>query len=155
LSLVHDLHFALIGLVLALFMVGWGYRRVAAFVLAPAALLLSGPVHLFREQIRTPQEGYSFVSFLSFSFRPHSALGALLLLGFAGAVVARLGERDDLPLAATGPALIGSAAGLAVTEETSLGIVGLGLGLVWLFAPRVIHPRRLVGVVVILALAVA
>jgi hypothetical protein len=148
LSLLHDVHFTLAALALGLFMTGWGYRTVAELALGPALLLLTGPVHLFRGHVRTPQEGYSFVSYLSFSFQPHAALGGLLILGFVGAVVVRLGERDDLPFRATAPALCACAAGLAITDETSLGMLGLTLGLTWLSAPRVLHARRWAGVLV-------
>jgi hypothetical protein len=155
LSLVHDIHFALTGLVLALFMIAWGYRALWQPALATAALLLAGPVHVFRENVRTPQEGYNFISFLSFSFRPHTALGALLMLGFVGAILVRLDRSDDLPLKRTAPLLVACAAGLSITEETSLGLLGLTLGLTWLYAPRVIHERRVWGLVVLVALLAA
>jgi hypothetical protein len=155
LSLAHDLHFGLTGLLLALFMISWGYRARWEHALGTAALLLAGPVHLFRENVRTPQEGYNFLSFLSFSFRPHTALGALLMLGFVGAIVSRLDHRDDLPLEKTAPLLVACAAGLSITEETSLGVLGLTLGLTWLCAPRVIHERRTWGLAVFLALLAA
>jgi len=155
LSLLHDLHFALTALVLGCFLVHWGYRRAAAFVLGTGALLLTGPTHLFREGIRTPQEGHSYISFLSFSFRPATGLSALLILGFAGAIVARIGGRDDLPLRKTAPPLCACAAALAITDETSLGLLGLTLGLTWLYAPRIIHERRAVGLLVFLALLAA
>jgi hypothetical protein len=155
LSLLHDILFSLTGLTLALFMVAWGYRRLGVFALGAAALLLTGPVHVFREGIRTPQEGLSIVSFLSFSFQPHKGLSALLTLGFVGALAARLGGRDDLPWRKTAPALVACAAAMAITDETSLGLLGLTVGLVWICAPRVLHERRVVGVLVLLALAAA
>jgi hypothetical protein len=155
LSLQHDIDFALTALVLALFMLSWGYRALWQFVLGALALLLTGPAHLFRENLHTPQEGHSFVSYLSFSFRPHAVLAGLLLLGLVGSVVARLGARDDLSFSRTAPALVACTAGLAITEETSLGMLGVTLGLTWLYAPRVIHPRRALGVLVFVALAVA
>ncbi len=155
LSLLHEIHFALTALVLGCFLLQWGYRRAGAFVLGTAALLLTGPTHLFREGIRTPQEGHSVVSFLSFSFRPATGLAALLILGFAGAIVTRIGGRDDLPLHKTALPMCACAAALAITDETSLGLLGLTLGLTWLYAPRVVHERRAVGVLVFLALLAA
>lgn len=155
LTLAHDVWFALSGLTLGYFMAWWGYRRVPVFALGTAAMLLVGPFHIFREGVRTPQEGYSLNSWLSFSYRPHLSLSGLLMLGFFGAVVARVGSRDDLGWRKTAPALCAITAAMAITDETSLGILGLALGLVWLFAPRVIHQSRKVGVLVFLALAAA
>jgi hypothetical protein len=47
------------------------------------------------------------------------------------------------------------AAALAITDEASIGMLGLMLGLTWLYAPWVIHPRRVVGLLVFAALAAA
>jgi hypothetical protein len=154
-SLAHDLHFALIGVVLGLLMTGWGCRAAWQHLLGIAAFLLQGPCHLFRQDIRTPQEGYAFVSYISLSFRPHAALGGLLVLGFAACLLGRLASRDDLPLRRTAPSLVAIAAAMAITDETSLGVLGLALGLTWLVAPRIVHERRLYGVLVFVALAAA
>jgi hypothetical protein len=155
LSLLHDVHFALIGLTLGCFLAWWGYRRVGEFALASASLVLTGPVHIFREGVRTPQEGHSFVSYLSFSFRPHDSLAGLLMLGFVGAIIARLGTRRDIDWRATAPALCLCTAALSITDETSIGMLGLTLGVTWLYAPRVIGESRKVGVVVLVVLVAA
>ncbi len=53
------------------------------------------------------------------------------------------------------PALLGATAGLAITDETTLGLLGLSLGLTWIVWPEVVHPRRLPGLLVFVGLAVA
>lgn len=157
LSVAHDIYFALIGVVLGLFLVEWGYRSFSSFVWGPLAVLLTGPVTLFRngDLDWAVTTGYNLNCFWSVSFRPHTSLAALLMLGFVGAILVRLGRGGDLPLRQTAPALIGCTAGLAISDESSLGILGLTLGLCWLFTPSVVHRSRAVGVLVFACLAAA
>lgn len=154
LSLAHDVYFGLTGLTLALFLAWWGYRRIGAYALASLVLLTNGPMTFLREGDRSSHEGYSVIAFLSLSFRPHVGLAALLLLGVLGAIIVRLREREDLDWRRTAPAICVLAAALAITDETSLGVIGLSLGLTWLFAPEIVHPRRLVGIGMFAALLV-
>lgn len=155
LSLAHDIHFGLIGFMLGLLLSWAGYRRFVAFALCPLAILTAGPMTIFRGGVRTAQQGYSIINVFSLSFRPHMALGDLLMIAFVMTAVVRLAsDREPPPLKTIVP-LISCAAVLALTDETSLGVNALALGIVWLVCPRVVHPRRWKGVLVFLALAAA
>lgn len=155
LSLAHDIQFALIGVTLGLFLIEWGYRRCWTFVLAALALLLTGPVTLLREGDFAPQNGYSIVNYLSLSCRPHTSLAGLFMLGFAGVVTVRLGGLETVSFRETTAPLVASAAGLSISDETSLGMLALALGVCWLFVPRCLHPKRSGGILVFAALAAA
>lgn len=157
LSLAHDIHFALTGIVLALLMSWWGYRRLGAFALAQGAVLLAGPLTMFREGIRSAQHGYSLINYLSLSFRPHISLSGLLALGFLTCVFVRLRTPTPtpVPVSTTAIPLVACAAGLALTDEASLGLLGLSLGAVWLVHPDVVHPDRKRGALIFAALLAA
>lgn len=154
LSLAHDVHFGLCGLVIGLLLVWWRHRLFLAYALGPAAVLLSGPFTIFREGIRKAQHGYSLINYLSLSFRPHIALSGLLMLGFIVAVVARV-RNNDLEVKRTAPALVVITAALAITDEASTGLLGLSLGLAWLIWPGMVHPKRKAGALIFVALAAA
>jgi hypothetical protein len=157
LSIAHDVLFALIGAAIVLLLQGLAGRRGGLWGLAVTlAALLSGPLTLGRDPKHPYVDGYSVINYLSMSFRPHDALAGLFYVGFLGAVLARVWRRPEGPqMADTAPALLAAAAGLAISDETSLGILGLSLGLVWLLWPEVVHPRRGVGALLFLGLAVA
>lgn len=154
LSLVHDALFGLTGLFLGLWFVDLGARRASTTALGAALVLGTGPLTLLRGGATRPSAGYGWFAFETLSFRPHVVLAGLLLLGFFGAALARL--RDPrAPVAATAPHLVATAALLAITDEASLGLAGLALGLTWLAWPETVHPKRLPGVGVFAALAAA
>ncbi len=153
LSLAHDVLFGLIGVTLALLVVGARRLRVALPVLATLAALLAGPYAPWRGPSAPRGDGYSILNYFTMSFRPHDALAGLFLVGIAGALAARL--HAGRKIGDSVPALLGSAAGLAISDETSLGILGLSLGVTWIFFPRILHPRRAVGAVILVGLLMA
>jgi hypothetical protein len=154
LSLAHDALFGMTGLFLGLFFLWLGARRATPVALAVAAVLLTGPLTLFRGGATRPSAGFSWFNYLSLSFRPHVVLAGLLLLGFFGAVLVRLRERDAAPQS-TVPTLVCTTALLALSDEASLGLAGLSVGLLWLVRPDAIHPSRARGFGVLVALALA
>ncbi|MFT3765856.1 MAG: hypothetical protein QM820_10100 [Minicystis sp.] len=157
LSISHDILFLLIGASVVLFFHGLAGRRGALLGLAITfAALLAGPFTMGRDPKAFAIDGYSILNYLSMSFRPHDALAGLFYVGIVGAVLARVWRRPESPpLADTAPALIISVAGLAISDEASLGLLGLSIGITWLAYPDVVHPRRGPGVLVFVALLVA
>ncbi len=154
LSLAHDAIFGLTGLFLGLWFVDLGARRAGVASLGAASVLLTGPLTLFRGGTVRPSAGYSWFAFQTLSFRPHVVLAGLLLCGFFGAVLARL--RDErAPIASTAPALVLTTALLAITDEASIGLAGLSLGVVWLARPDAVHPSRARGIGILAALGLA
>ena len=153
LSLSHDLLFALLGATVALLLLDAGLRHVTPVVLGVLALLLAAPLTLFRTD--WVSAGYSFVNFYRVSFRPHASLGALLVVGFFAAVAVRVREGPGtVPWHRTAPALLACTGLLAVTDEASLGVLGLGLGAAWLVDREVLAHRRWQGVLWLAALVV-
>ncbi len=159
LSVAHDILFGLIGVTYGLLLAGLrvDLRRGSLAVLATLVALLAGPYTFYRNPAQPHSDGYSVLGFFTMSFRPHDALAGLFYLGIVGALAARVWDDDDagVPLRDTVPALLGSAAGLGISDEASLGLIGLSLGLTWLWYPRVLHPRRAGGVVILAGLLVA
>lgn len=156
LSLAHDIVFGLLGVVIAWLLRAWGVRSITAAVAGAMAVLLSGPPALLLGGTNRPVGGYSYLSFLVTSFRPHVSLGALLAVGVSGAALARLRSPGaPLPLRSTAPVLLGCTALLALTDETSIGLLGLSLGVTWLVYPDIVHPKRATGIFVFVGLALA
>ena len=159
LSVAHDVLFALLGASMVLLFQGLAGRRGALVGLAvTVAAILAGPLTLGRDPAHPFIDGYSVINYLSMSFRPHDALAGLYCVGFLGSVLARVWARpgpQGPPVADTAPALLGAAAGLAISDEATLGILGLSLGLTWLAWPEVVHPRRAAGVLVFVGLLAA
>ncbi len=156
LSLAHDFLFAATAVSAALLFRDFGLRRGAPSVAASIGLLLLGPLVFLRGGIGVPYVGYSYHAYLTLSFRPHIALAGLLFVGIAGSIAARLlARRRGIPVSETLPALLGCVALLAITDEASVGLLGLALGVSWLVLPDVVAPTRLRGVVIFLSLAVA
>jgi hypothetical protein len=158
LSLAHDAMFGLLGATVALLVRGLGVRSAWVPPVAALALVLEGPVTFLRAEKKL-FNGYSFTNWLTLSYRPHVSLAALLYVGVIGAAFVRLRDRDGrapaVPVARTAPVLLACAATLAITDEASLGLLGLALGLTWLVAPEVLHEKRLVGVGLLAGLAAA
>jgi hypothetical protein len=168
LSIAHDVLFGLTAATLALL---FSARRAQAtrardtlialgsavgFLLAgPSTLLRGEPGKIFGEA------GYAWVSFLRLSFRPNIAYAGLLAAGLLGAVVARLGAARSsaatapIPASRTWPVLVACTAALSVADEPAIGTLGFALGVAWLVAPEVLHPRRAGGLVILLAMAAA
>jgi hypothetical protein len=60
--------------------------------------------------------------------------------------------REPAPTTKTIPVLFATAAALSMTDEASIAVMGLVLGAMWLFQPRLIHPSRVRGFFVLVAL---
>jgi hypothetical protein len=155
LSLAHDITFGLTGATVTLLLRHFGVRGVVPASAAALGVLLTGPLALLRGGMTRPAAGYSVLNFLTLSFRPHVSLAGLLFVGFVGAVLVRLGDGEAPPARRTAPFLLATTALLAITDEASIGLLGLALGVTWLFAPGAIHPRRAGGAAVLAGLAVA
>ena len=157
LSLLHDYLFFWLGVSVALTLYSAGLNRtwVAAVVLL--TMLLSGPVTIFHGGASRPWS-YSLVNYICLSFRSHVPLAILLMVPFVTLPAVRLRDLDrpvslyDLlaPLAAC-------TAIFMITDEFSLGALGLSLGVVWLWKPRVFGRDRKQGLILFggLALSIA
>jgi hypothetical protein len=153
-SRVHDLLFGLFGLSMAGLLPGLGIARLVPRLGVVAAGLLAGPATVLYQSPDKVPYGRSITSLYSLSFRPHVPLAYLLIVGFAGALLLPLLRRGDVPARATRPALFACTGLLVLTDETSLGLVGLMLGAVWLAAPHVLAESRKRGIAVAAALLV-
>ena len=157
LSLAHDLLFGLTAASIALLFLREGGRwKTALVVAASLGFLLAGPITFIFGGHGV--DGYSYIDFLRISYRPHTSLAALLLVGFLGAVWARLrdgrGHGGPDPRK-TWPVLLACTAALTLADEATVGLLGLSLGVAWLVDPRVVHPRRLAGAAVFVGLLAA
>lgn len=156
LSLAHDVLFGLTGATAALLLRGFGARRAALILVALLGILMSGPHTMLLGGASRPEGGYSYLSFLVMSFRPHVSVAALMLLGFVGSILVRLrAAHRPIPVLKTAPALLATTALLAISDEASIGICGLALGLTWLIEPDVVAPKRLHGVALFIGLLLA
>jgi type III secretory pathway component EscS len=158
LSLAHDVTFGLTGASAALLLLGLGYRRVVPVTGIVLSMLLSGPLAVLRDEKSRVESGYNFINYLKLSYRPHVCLAGLFIVGFAGAVMVRLrsARRDEAPaVLATALPLLGVTAALVLTDEASVGVLGLALGVAWLFVKESVHPQRLGGLAVFAGLCAA
>jgi hypothetical protein len=117
-------------------------------------VLLNGPLTLGRDPGNPHVDGYSVLNFLTMSFRPHDAVAGLFYVGFLGALLLRV-ARPRAPLAETAVPLLLSTAGLAISDEATIAMLGLSLGVAWLALPEVVHPQRAKGLLTFLLLLVA
>lgn len=153
LSWAHDVAFGLTGASAALLFRSLGFRSVAGACLAALGVLLSGPITILRPD--RPEGGYNFIDLLKLSYRPHVCLATLLFVGFVGALVVRASpRREPIPLRKTAPILLVCTSILAITDETSLGLVGLGLGAAWIVDGEVLAPNRKLGAAVLAGMLV-
>jgi hypothetical protein len=152
LSLAHDINFALTGICLGLLLRYAGVRTAIAAMAATAAFVLAGPVTILREGSEVRDIGHSTLNYLTLSFRPHVSLAGLLLLGFVGSALLRL--REPIAPKRTIPILLLTGVALSITDEASVGLVALALGVTWFFQPDLVHPKRGVGFLVLSLLAV-
>lgn len=159
LSLAHDIAFALTGAAIALFVLWMRHRHAFSVLFVTLGTLLAGPLTLFRGDRGRPGGGYNFINYLKLSYRPHVCLAGLLLVGVLGALLVNLRESrstdKEPPFRRTIPAILACTALLAVTDEASIGVLGLAMGLTWLAAPQLVHPKRLPGMLIFAGLATA
>jgi len=150
----HDLMFAAVSATVTLLSMGLGLRRRWSAALGGVAVLLQGPIPL-RGRLGHAFLGYTYHTFVNLSYRPHVPLAALLLVGALGTVAVRAAWPDRVPARATAPVLLAVVSLLAVTDEASTALVGLGLGVAWIVDPRLLAKRRLAGLALLVALGAA
>src|SRR5207245_11621012 len=123
-------------------MSSFGFRGPLPIVFGSIAMLLTGP-SVLHGRMGEPYLGYSYYASLIWGFRPHQHLASLLIVGFVGTVVVRCAMGfGKVPNRKTVPVLVAVAALLAVTDESSLGVLGLSLGLAWLVVRRIVADCR-------------
>jgi hypothetical protein len=159
LSLAHDILFSLTGATLGLLFLAWGSRGAGTATLATLGWLLAGPPALLRDDGKQ-FAGYNFVNYLTLSFRPHVVLAGLLSIGFLSAFLLRVKEASSVEDArskwhVTVVPLLLTTAAMAVTDEASCALLGLGLGVAWLVWPRSLGLDRWRGLGLLLGLAAA
>lgn len=147
-SRAHDMLFGVFGLLIAGVLPAARFPRPLQALGGALACLLSGPVTLLIEGDARPAAGRSIIHLVSLSFRPHAALAFVLIVGFAFALLLPLW--GEVAARRTRVCLFACAALLVLTDETSLALLGIFLGTVWLLAPQVLAPSRKRGVVVAL-----
>jgi hypothetical protein len=156
LSLAHDITYLLLGLTLALLFLQIGRREIVTAALSAAAMLLMGPVTFLLTDGLLSRSGHSLVNLLSLSFRPHVSLAQLLMVGFVATILVRLDATSRGAPAAparTAAPLLACTALLTMSDEASLALLGVALGVAWLFEPNVLHPRRVFGLGLLVGLA--
>jgi len=156
LSLAHDLMFVLLAVAVAFTLAAVGIRRVAVQFSVLAAIVFAGPM-IFAQ---TPREagggGYAFVgSLISLSFRPHVSLAYVLIVGFSAALLAGVHRSTVDVRNRVYPTLLATSAALVLTDETTLVLLGLWIGVVWLFDPQSLADTRLRGALRLVALLAA
>ena len=152
LALAHDLFLGLTAAWLALLARGAGARRLWACALGGATLVWHGP---WPRQFHPDYDGYAYHLFAQLSYRPHVPLALFAMTGFVGALTVRAAPGLRVPPLRTLSALVASVSILSISDETSVGILGLSLGITWLFAPRILGFRRRGGLLALLALGAA
>jgi hypothetical protein len=140
--------FALTGAFFGLVLPSFRRRGLSAVLMTVAATLLSGPATMFRSGSGRPDSGQSITNLLTLSFRPHVSLSYLLMLGFVAAVLLPVVTEDIAPRS-TRPALLATTGLLVLTDETSLGLLGLMAGAMWLLHPAALGKTRLAGLAVL------
>jgi hypothetical protein len=153
LSLAHDLLYSVLALTVALLLWDFGVRRISYVLFGALATILTGPLTLFADTASRSFTGYNFINFFKLSYRPHVPLAALLIVGFAGALLVRAHYREPSPSAwRTVPVLGACVAVLTLTDESSAGLLGLALGAGWLAWPGLLAERRKWGIAILAAL---
>ncbi|MET0791836.1 MAG: hypothetical protein ABW061_09975 [Polyangiaceae bacterium] len=140
LSLAHDLMFALLGVTLAFTLGAIGIKRVAVHLTVLSAMILAGPM-VFAQDPEEPG-GYSIGNLLSLSYRPHVCLSFVLTVGFAAAVLAGIYRTKRDVRRQVFPSLAAISAVLVMTDETTLVLLGLWIGVIWLYDPGSLADTR-------------
>jgi len=150
LSLTHDILFGLLGCTVGFLFQAYRFNRWLAVAVSPLAVVLAGPIALHRGPEGAFQ-GYSDLNNLTLSFRPHTVLAGLLIVGFSGTVLARL-EGRGWPTRQYLAILFSCVAILAIADESSTILLLGGLGAAWLVDHRALHEHRWRGLIVLVGL---
>lgn len=148
----HDLLFALIGLLIAGILPSLGLRRALHAWSVTVGTLLTGPVTLFLDGTTRPYLGRSITHLISLSFRPHTPLAFLGIWGFVAALLLPVWSPKTVAARDTRACLFACTALLPLCDETSLAILGVMLGCVWLYAPETLGANRRQGMIAGVAL---
>ncbi|MGO9833368.1 MAG: hypothetical protein ACLP1X_04060 [Polyangiaceae bacterium] len=151
LSIAHDVAFALTASTLALLMLGSGLTKGALAALGGVSILLCGPIP-FLPGVSDPLFGFMHLNFLTISFRPHVSVAALLMVGFVGAATANPLAQPGAPREGVLGRLLAIAALMSLTDETSLALLDVALGVAWLPHPGILGVGRARGVAFLLAI---
>ncbi len=157
LSLVHDFAFFWFGACLALVLTSAGIGRVTVIVMVLLAMLFAGPVlNIWGPAYPPKSVGYSVPNFLTTSFRPHPSVAAMFMLPFVALPLCRLRKlARKISVGEVLFPLAPCAAALVVTDEFSVGLLGLSLGAIWLVRPGILGETRWSGFYVFVGLSAA
>ena len=152
LALAHDLFLGLTAAWLTLVARAVGTRRLWACALGAATIVWHGP---WPRQFHPDFDGYAYHLFAQLSYRPHVPLSLFAMTSFVGALTVQAAPGLRVPPLRSLVALVASVSILGISDETTAGILGLSLGLTWLFVPQVLGFRRVHGLLALGALAAA
>lgn len=152
LALAHDLFLGLTAAWVTLLARGLGARRLSVAALCAIALVWHGP---WPRSATSTYDGYSFFMFAQLSYRPHVPVSLFAMTSFVGALVVLARARSAAERGISLAALTAAASILATSDETTIGVLGLSLGLVWLFAPGILADRRRDGLIALAVLGAA
>jgi hypothetical protein len=156
LSLLHDVMFALLALNVVCFVRAMGVKRTALAAAVFVAVVMLGPVTILRDDTKRLESGFGLVNLLTLSFRPHVTLSYLLSAGFFQLLfLALTSEAEAARWRARLAELVALTSALVLADEASLGLIGLAMGALWLFAPQVLAPTRRAGMLALGALLAA
>ncbi|MES1165994.1 MAG: hypothetical protein ABUR63_09555, partial [Verrucomicrobiota bacterium] len=96
-----------------------------------------------------------YLNLLCMSYRPAVAVAILFLVGAFGAVGLRLSSPEDVPWRRALVVMLSCLAAAGISDEPSAALWGVGLAALWLVQPNVLHARRPVGLLLLVALAAA
>lgn len=148
----HDMLFGLFGLVIAGILPSLGLRGSLPAWGVTVGSLLTGPVTLFIEGATRPFLGRTLTHLISLSFRPHTPLAFLAIIGFVAALMLPVWSPATVRARDTRACLFACTAILPLCDEASLAILGLMLGCVWLYAPETLGSNRRRGIACALGL---
>lgn len=155
LALTHDIAFGLTAATVAMLMLGLGQRHRWLSVASSVGVLMHGPIAVQATALAAPDYAVMYSNYLTNSFRPHVALAGLFMVGYVGVAAGRLlgvRERSATP---SWTRLLPLAAVSSLTDETSIAMLGLGLGMAWLVDADVLARRRAHGLAMLAAIAAA
>lgn len=142
LSRAHDLIMGLFGVTVALLLPAFGLKRVTWQLCCTVAMLLGGPVTLFISGELRPRLGTSVANLFSLSYRPHTPLAYLFILGMAAALLLPVVAEPRIAPRRLRPALFACTAALVLSDETSLALLGVLWAVLWLLEPSCVATTR-------------